>query len=240
MPFVHVEQAGGRVVGSTRYGNYAPEHARVEIGWTWIAGPWQRTAVNTEAKRLMFAHAFEVLGAGRVELKADALNERSRAAMHRLGAVEEGVLRRHMATASGRVRDTVYFSVLADEWPAVRAAWTRDWRSRRPPSRRHDRPPQRIPNRIDGIRAAGQIARSLPKETAHWDRRPAAVSGPSWCSASSAVPAPCPCFPPLRRPTARARSAPSAPARGPWWSRWPAATRRRAASARSASVRAPA
>lgn len=121
MPFVHVEPAGGRVVGSTRFGNYAPEHARVEIGWTWIAGPWQRTAVNTEAKRLMFAHAFETLRLGRVELKADALNARSRAAMRRLGAVEEGTLRRHMTTAYGRVRDTVYFSVLADEWPRVRA-----------------------------------------------------------------------------------------------------------------------
>lgn len=121
LPFVHVERAGGRVVGSTRFANYAPEHARVEIGWTWIAGPWQRTAVNTEAKRLMFAHAFETLGLGRVELKADARNARSRAAMLRLGAPEEGVLRRHMATHTGYVRDTVYHSVVADEWPAVRA-----------------------------------------------------------------------------------------------------------------------
>jgi RimJ/RimL family protein N-acetyltransferase len=121
LPFVHVDQATGRVAGSTRFANYAPEHGRVEIGWTWVAGPWQRTAVNTEAKRLMFAHAFDVLGAGRVELKADARNARSRAAMLRLGAPEEGVLRRHMATHTGYVRDTVYHSVLADEWPAVRA-----------------------------------------------------------------------------------------------------------------------
>ena len=121
LPFVHVHEATGRVAGSTRFGNYAAEHGRVEIGWTWIAGPWQRTAVNTEAKRLMFAHAFDVLGAGRVELKADARNARSRAAMLRLGAPEEGVLRRHMATHTGYVRDTVYHSVLADEWPAVRA-----------------------------------------------------------------------------------------------------------------------
>lgn len=121
MPFVHVEQATGRVVGSTRFGNYAPEHGRVEIGWTWIGGPWQRTPVNTEAKRLMLAHAFDTVGLGRVELKADARNARSRAAILRLGAVEEGTLRRHMTTATGRVRDTVYFSILADEWPAVRA-----------------------------------------------------------------------------------------------------------------------
>lgn len=121
LPFAHVERASGRVVGSTRFGNYAPEHARVEIGWTWIAAPWQRTALNTEAKRLMFAHAFEVLGVNRLELKADARNARSRAAMRRAGAVEEGVLRRHMVLPSGWARDSVYFSVVADEWPAVRA-----------------------------------------------------------------------------------------------------------------------
>lgn len=121
MPFVHVEQATGRVAGSTRLANYAPEHGRVEIGWTWLAAPWQRSALNTEAKRLMLAHAFEALGVGRAELKTDALNARSRAAIARLGAVEEGTLRRHAVTESGRVRDTVYFSILADEWPAVRA-----------------------------------------------------------------------------------------------------------------------
>lgn len=122
MPYVHVDLATGRVAGSTRFANYAPEHRRVEIGWTWLAPAWQRTALNTEAKRLMFAHAFDVLGVGRVELKADARNERSRAAMRRLGAVEEGTLRRHMTAASGYARDTVYYSVLADEWPAVRAS----------------------------------------------------------------------------------------------------------------------
>ena len=121
LPFAHVERATGRVVGSTRLGNYAPEHRRVEIGWTWVAAPWQRTAVNTEAKRLMLAHAFEVLGAHRVEFKTDALNHRSRAAVRRLGATEEGTLRGHMVTDRGRVRDSVYYSILADEWPAVRA-----------------------------------------------------------------------------------------------------------------------
>jgi RimJ/RimL family protein N-acetyltransferase len=122
LPFVQVERAGGRVVGSTRLGSYDARHRRVEVGWTWVAAPWQRTAVNTEAKRLLLAHAFEALGVNRVEFKVDALNLRSRAAVRRLGAVEEGTLRRHMVTEGGRVRDTVYFSIAADEWPAVRAA----------------------------------------------------------------------------------------------------------------------
>ncbi|HEX5580113.1 MAG TPA: GNAT family protein [Gemmatimonadaceae bacterium] len=120
LPFVTTLADDGRVVGSTRLANYAPTHRRVEIGWTWIARPWQRSAVNTEAKLLMLAHAFDTLGCERVELKTDALNERSRAAILRLGATEEGTLRRHTVTEGGRVRDTVYFSILADEWPAVR------------------------------------------------------------------------------------------------------------------------
>jgi len=120
LPFATTLAADGTVVGSTRLGSYAPAHRRVEIGWTWVAPPWQRSPVNTEAKLLMLAHAFDVLGCNRVELKTDALNARSRAAIARLGATEEGVLRRHMITDLGRVRDTVYFSVVADEWPAVR------------------------------------------------------------------------------------------------------------------------
>lgn len=120
LPFATTLRADGAVVGSTRLGSYAPAHRRVEIGWTWVAAPWQRTAVNTEAKLLLLAHAFDALGCRRVELKTDALNARSRAAIARLGAVEEGTLRRHTVTERGRVRDTVYFSVVADEWPAVR------------------------------------------------------------------------------------------------------------------------
>lgn len=120
IPFAQVERATGRVAGSTRLGNLSPEHRRVEIGWTWLGRPWQRTALNTEAKRLLLAHAFEVLDCIRVELKTDALNEVSRAAILRLGAVEEGTLRRHMITGTGRVRDTVYFSILREEWPGVR------------------------------------------------------------------------------------------------------------------------
>jgi N-acetyltransferase len=94
----------------------------VEIGSTWLGQSWQRTGANTEAKYLLLQHAFETLGCLRVELKTDALNERSRAAIRRIGAQEEGTLRRHMITATGRIRDTVYYSILATEWPGVKAA----------------------------------------------------------------------------------------------------------------------
>jgi len=93
----------------------------VEIGSTWIAPAWQRTAVNTEAKFLMLRHAFEVWQYTRVELKTDALNQKSRAAILRIGAREEGTLRRHVVTWTGRVRDSVYFSILDSEWPEVKA-----------------------------------------------------------------------------------------------------------------------
>lgn len=121
LPFAVILAADERVVGSTRFANIAVEHDRLEIGWTWYGLPWQRTAVNTECKLLLLRHAFETLGAFRVELKTDALNARSRAAMLRIGAVEEGILRAHMRTADGRRRDTVYFSILRDEWPAIGA-----------------------------------------------------------------------------------------------------------------------
>lgn len=121
LPFVIRERASGRIVGATRFGAFAARHRRVEIGWTWVAAPWQRTAVNTETKYLLLRHAFEVLHLLRVELKTDVLNVRSRAAILRLGAREEGVLRQHQVTDSGRVRDTVYFSIIAEEWPAVRS-----------------------------------------------------------------------------------------------------------------------
>ena len=120
LPFATLEAGSGRVIGSTRYHNWEPPHPRVEIGYTWITRSWQRTPVNTEAKYLMLRHAFETLGLARVELRTDALNARSRAAILRLGAREEGTLRQHTVTDRGRVRDTVYFSVLAEEWPAVR------------------------------------------------------------------------------------------------------------------------
>src|SRR5579864_8247152 len=121
LPFVQVEKQNGRVIGSTRYGNIERFHHRLEIGWTWVARDWQRTAVNSEAKYLLLRHAFEALGCMRVELKTDSLNERSRAAILRIGAREEGLFRNHMITASGRIRHTVYFSILDTEWPSVKA-----------------------------------------------------------------------------------------------------------------------
>ena len=121
VPFAIVERAADRLVGSTSYLNIAVADGRLEIGSTWVARPWQRTAVNTEAKLLLLRHAFEVLGYERVEFKTDALNAQSRAALRRLGAIQEGILRRHMRTSTGRLRDTVYFSILKAEWPAVRA-----------------------------------------------------------------------------------------------------------------------
>ncbi len=120
LPFVTIERPSGTVVGSTRFANIDRTHRRVEIGWTWIARPWQRTPLNTEAKYLMLTHAFETLGCIRVELKTDSLNEKSRNAMLRIGAKEEGTLRNHMITQGGRIRHTVYFSVTNDEWPGIK------------------------------------------------------------------------------------------------------------------------
>ena len=120
LPFVTIDQASNRVAGSTRFANIDREHRRAEIGWTWIASLWQRTAVNTEAKYLMFCHAFETWRCIRVELRTDALNARSRAAILRIGATEEGTFRNHLITKSGRFRDTVYYSILDREWPGVK------------------------------------------------------------------------------------------------------------------------
>jgi len=121
--FATIERASGRAVGSTRYLSIEPAHRRLEIGYTWLAPPWQRTSINREAKLLMLEHAFERLGVLRVEFKTDARNEQSRRALRGIGAVEEGTLRRHMLTFAGR-RDSVYFSVIVDEWPEVRQ-WLR-------------------------------------------------------------------------------------------------------------------
>jgi RimJ/RimL family protein N-acetyltransferase len=121
LPFATIVRAAGRPVGSTRFGSIDRANRHVEIGWTWIGRAWQRTAVNTEAKLLMLAHAFETLGCMRVELKTDVLNQQSRAAISRLGAKEEGILRKHILTQRGRARDTVYYSILDEEWPAVKA-----------------------------------------------------------------------------------------------------------------------
>lgn len=113
--------ATSRPVGSTRYFDLRPEHRALEIGWTWIAAPWQRTAVNTEAKLLMLTQAFEGWGALRVQLKTDSRNEASRRAMERLGCRFEGILRNHMLLPDGSHRHSAFYSIVADEWPAVRA-----------------------------------------------------------------------------------------------------------------------
>ncbi|MEP6692037.1 MAG: GNAT family protein [Gemmatimonadaceae bacterium] len=120
LPFATIARATNTVVGCTRFANVDHANRRVEIGWTWIAPAWQRTAINTEAKYLMFRHAFETLGCIRVELKTDVLNARSRAAMLRIGAKFEGVFRNHMILAD-RIRDSAYFSVINSEFPEVRA-----------------------------------------------------------------------------------------------------------------------
>lgn len=121
LPFATIHTGAGHAVGSTRFADIDRDNRRLEIGYTWIAPPWQRTVVNTEAKYLMLRHAFETLGCVRVELKTDALNERSRNAILRLGATQEGIFRNHMVTWSGRLRHSVYFSIIDSEWPAVKA-----------------------------------------------------------------------------------------------------------------------
>lgn len=121
LPFVICEQGKGEIVGSTRYGNIKTAHRRVEIGWTWISPGRQRTPINTECKFLLLRYAFEVLGCFRVELKTDVLNTKSRNAILRIGAKEEGILRKHTIADTGRIRDTVYYSILDSEWPGVKA-----------------------------------------------------------------------------------------------------------------------
>jgi RimJ/RimL family protein N-acetyltransferase len=121
LPFAIVETGKGRVVGSTRYLAIRPQHRSLEIGWTWLGSEWQRTAVNTRVKSLLLTHAFERLGCVRVEFKTDLRNTRSQAALERIGATREGVLRRHMIVQNNHVRDSVYYSVISDEWPQVRA-----------------------------------------------------------------------------------------------------------------------
>jgi RimJ/RimL family protein N-acetyltransferase len=121
IPFATFESNSNQIVGTTRFMSMDLANRKVEIGSTWIAPRWQRTAINTEAKYLMLQHAFEVWKCLRVELKTDALNQRSRQAILRLGAKEEGTLRKHMLTWTGRPRDSVYFSIVDTEWPEVKA-----------------------------------------------------------------------------------------------------------------------
>ena len=121
LPFVTIEQASGRPIGSTRFLNIDRYHHRLEIGYTWVAGPWQRSGANVEAKLLQLTHAFETLGCRRVEFKTDSLNEKSRAALLGIGASHEGIFRNHMISQGGRMRHSAYYSVIDTEWPGVRA-----------------------------------------------------------------------------------------------------------------------
>lgn len=121
LPFVAVHLASGRLAGATRYLNVSPKDRGLEIGGTWYGPDFQRTAVNTEAKYLLLKHAFETLGAIRVQLKTDARNTRSQKAIERIGGVKEGVLRNHMILPDGTIRDSVYYSILDSEWEEVKS-----------------------------------------------------------------------------------------------------------------------
>jgi RimJ/RimL family protein N-acetyltransferase len=121
LAFTTIDKASGKIAGGSRFLNIRPHDRVAEIGFTFVGRAWQRSAVNTEAKLLMLDHAFGVWKANRVEFKTDSLNAQSRAALARLGAVEEGTLRNHMLMSDGRLRHSVYFSILPGEWPGVRA-----------------------------------------------------------------------------------------------------------------------
>jgi RimJ/RimL family protein N-acetyltransferase len=121
MPFSTIDRASGRTVGSTRYMNIEAPHRRLEIGTTWIGRSFQRTAINTEAKYLMLRHAFETLGCVAVDLRTHEKNAQSRAAIERLGAKLDGLLRNHRIMPDGSLRNTATYSIVASEWPAVKA-----------------------------------------------------------------------------------------------------------------------
>jgi RimJ/RimL family protein N-acetyltransferase len=121
LPFATIYKAENRVIGSSRYMNIDKPNRHVEIGSTFVAKPWQRTMVNTEAKYLMLRHAFETLGCIRVEFKTDSLNTKSQNALARIGANREGVFRNHIICSNGRIRHSVYFSISDDAWPTVKA-----------------------------------------------------------------------------------------------------------------------
>lgn len=120
-PFVAIHLASGRVAGATRYLNVSPKDRGLEIGGTWYGLDFQRTAVNTECKYLLLKHAFETLGAIRVQLKTDARNVRSQKAIERIGAVKEGILRKHMILPDGYIRDSVFYSIVDSEWEGVKS-----------------------------------------------------------------------------------------------------------------------
>lgn len=120
IPFVVKNMADGRIVGATRYCNIDHHHKRLEIGYTWYAKSVQRSGINTECKLLLLTHAFETFDCNAVEFRTDWFNRQSQAAIERLGAKRDGILRNHMILPDGRVRDTVVYSIIRNEWPGVK------------------------------------------------------------------------------------------------------------------------
>ena len=120
IPFAIIDAGSGTVAGSTRYLEIRREHRGLEIGWTWLGPKYQRSGINTECKYLLLSHAFDTLGAMRVQLKTDSRNVQSQKAIERIGAKPEGVLRAHMLMWDGHVRDSAYFSITTEEWPTVK------------------------------------------------------------------------------------------------------------------------
>ena len=121
VPFATIDVASGRAIGSSRFLSIVPEHRRLEIGWTWVGIDYQRAGANREAKLLQLGHAFETLGANRVEFKTDSRNERSRAALLGIGATFEGIFRNHIVMPDGPLRHSAYYAVVVEDWPAVKA-----------------------------------------------------------------------------------------------------------------------
>lgn len=129
LAFAVMDPHSNQVIGATGFWNFVPENKRVEIGFTWYTSSRQRTATNTACKFLLLSHAFETLGLNRVEFKTDSLNERSRKAIARIGATEEGTLRNHVVQPDGRLRHSVYFSILNSEWHGIKLR-LEEWLSR--------------------------------------------------------------------------------------------------------------
>jgi RimJ/RimL family protein N-acetyltransferase len=127
IPFVIIDKRTNEVAGSTRYSNLFPNHKRLEIGWTWIGTKFQSTGLNRAVKFELLRYGFEVLGLNRIELKTDALNIQSRTALKKIGAKEEGIFRQHMIVFDGRIRETVYLSILKEEWPEIKTTVFRDF-----------------------------------------------------------------------------------------------------------------
>lgn len=126
IPFTIVDKATGDVCGSTSFGSISYYDKRIEIGWSWLGKHYQGTGINFHAKFSMLSYAFDVLDWERVEIKTDNLNERAKQGLRKIGAIEEGVLRSHMQMPLNRRRDSIYFSILKNEWPAVKASIFKD------------------------------------------------------------------------------------------------------------------